>query len=740
MRLDGSDRRRLTDFKAMSWAPYMHPSNQYAIFTSNKLGFSNFELYVTDAMGEKTPVRVSFTDGFDGLPVFSPDGKKLAWTTNRASNGKSHIFIGDWNHQATLDALAQSATRESEPAGGGGGDKSNHAPFLLPDQFSHGLSGGGDRELSPQIPADDLRTEVEYLASDKLEGRMTGSKGAKKTSKYIEKYFKTIGLEPLGDKGKYFQEFLFTSGVIIDKGNNHFELISEAESRKTKYEIDKFFRPLAFTETAEVEGAVVFAGYGLKVPGDDEKGYDSFSGLDVKDKIVLVLRYVPEDVDMERRQELNLYAGLRYKAMTARENGAKGLLVVTGPNSPNAGELIPLKFDQSLASSGICVASISGEVADALLAGTGKTLKELQTALDTENPHAEGAFPLEGIKVKLSTAVKREKKKGRNVIGYLQPAEPDDNTEYLVIGAHYDHIGYGEINSLARKGEEGQIHNGADDNASGTATVLEIAAALVEAKKIKPEIFNFGVVFALWSGEELGIIGSNYFVQNSPVPLENIAAYFNFDMVGRLKDNKFMLRGVGSSNLWAGFIEKKNVVAGFNLKLQNDPYLPTDITSFYQKQIPVMDFFTGAHEDYNRPTDDAETLDYDGMERIAKFVKSILVDVGKKGERPDYAAVERTKATSGQRSSRRAYLGTIPDFSGSDVEGVALSGVRPDGPADKAGIKGGDVIIEFAGQTIKNLYDYSFVLGAVKTDEPTEIVVLRDGKRVTLTITPEARK
>lgn len=738
MRLDGSDRRRLTDFKAMSWAPYMHPSSQYAIFTSNKLGFSNFELFMVDAEGAKDPVRVTFTDGFDGLPVFSPDGEKLAWTSNRTSNGKSQIFIAAWNHQAALDALVESPARQPDPAAGGA--RADQAPYLPLDQVSHGSSGDAGNGLSPEIRAADLRDIVGYLASDEMEGRMTGSKGEKKAGEYIEKSLRKLGLEPLGDKGGYFQEFPFTSGVKVEKGKNKLEVFSQAEGKNAIFEIDKQFRPLAFTENGEVEGEVVFGGYGLKIPGEGEEGYDSYAGVDVEGKVVLVLQYVPEDVDMDRRQELNVFANLRYKAMTARENGARAILVVTGPNSPGAGELIPLKFDQNLAGSGLCAASISGEVAEALFAGSGKTLKEAQTGLDKEDPNAEKAFALEGVKIKIQTGVKREEKKGRNVIGCLPPAQPTDTTTYVVVGAHYDHIGYGEIGSLAHKGEEDQIHNGADDNASGTATVLEIAAALTEARRSSPDQFAFGIIFALWSGEEIGIIGSNYFAKNPPVPLERIAAYFNFDMVGHLTDNKLMLQGVASSNSWNKIIEKKNVVAGFNLKLQNDPYLPTDVTAFYPKKIPVMDFFTGAHVDYNRPTDDPETLDYDNMERIAKFAKSIIADVVKKGERPDYVEVEQPKSKSTERPSTRAYLGTIPDFSAVDVEGVALSGVRAASPADRAGIKGGDVIVGLAGKEIKNLYDYSFVLGAVKIGEPTEIVVLRDGSRLTLTITPEARK
>jgi Tol biopolymer transport system component len=737
MRLDGSDVRRLTDFKAMSWAPYFHPSGKYVIFASNKLGFSNFELFMVDALGEHEPVRVTYTDGFDALPVFSPDGKRLCWTSKRAADGRSQLFLADWNHEAALAAIESAPMRNQsqEPMS----QKSTFSPVPASSDASDGKKDKNG--LSPEISMTDLKSEVGYLASDELEGRMTGTQGTQLAAEYIADRFKEAGLQPLGDYGTYFQTFQFTSGMKMVSDQNHLEINRKDDSKETmSFKVDQDFRPLAFTANGEVEGEVVFAGYGLSVPGKLGEGYDSYAGLDVKDKIVLVLRYVPEEVDMQRRQELNVYAGLRYKAMIAREQGAKALLVVTGPNSPKAGQLVPLSFDRGLAGSGIIAVSIRGEVAEALFAGSGKDLKTVQSELDVENPHAEGGFLLPDVKVKISAAVERIKKSDRNVVGLLAPSVEPIDIEYIVVGAHYDHIGHGEIGSLARKGEEGQIHNGADDNASGTSTVLELAASLSEALKNNPAEFRKAIVFALWSGEELGLIGSSYFVENPPIPLEKVVAYINFDMVGRLRDNKLLLQGVASSNLWRKLIEKRNVAAGFNLVLQDDPYLPTDVTAFYPKEIPVLSFFTGSHEDYNRPTDDAETLNYEDLERIAKFAQTLILDLVKNPQRPDYVKVERTRGQQGGRETLRAYLGTIPDYVAEGEGGVKLSGVRAGGPADKAGLKGGDIIVEFAGQKITNIYDYTYALDAVKIGEPIEVVVLREGERLALTVIPEARE
>ena len=267
---------------------------------------------------------------------------------------------------------------------------------------------------------------------------------------------------------------------------------------------------------------------------------------------------------------------------------------------------------------------------------------------------------------------------------------------------------------------------------------LELATTLSEARQRSPEKFRRGIIFALWSGEELGLIGSTHFVNHPVVPLEKVAAYINFDMVGRLRDNKLILQGVGSSAVWTKLIEKRNIPIGFNLTLQDDPYLPTDVTAFYPKEVPVLSFFTGGHEDYNRPTDDPETLNYTGIERISAFAHGIVLDLISADERPGYVRVERSQSEEGGRDTLRAYLGTIPDYT-TEGAGVKLSGVRAGGPADKAGLKGGDVIVEFGGQEIANIYDYTYALDAVKIGEPVEVVVLRDGKRVKLTVIPEAR-
>ena len=733
MKTDGSDVRRVTDFQSMSWAPFYHPSGQYVIFTSNKLGFENFELFIVDSEGAREPVRVTFTEGFDGLPVFSPDGKRLSWTSARNAEKKSQVFIANWNHEGALAALAAAPLRNV-------GATSQGAPVTAPKSqpaAAEAVVAEGGLNLRPEISSGDLRQQVDWLAGGAREGRAAGSPGALQAAEFLAGYFKGLGLKPSSDT--FFQPFEFDAGVrvLAEKNQLSFSFPAQGGASPSSFVIEQDYRPLSFSDSGEVEGDVVFAGYGLSVPEGNGTRYNSYDGLDVKDKVVLMLRYVPEGVSPQRRAQLNRYAGLRYKVMLARERGAKAVLFAAGPQSPQPGELIPLSGDGTLAGSGILAHSVSGKVAAAMLAAAGKDLKTIQSELDQENPHAEGAFALPQVRARLAVGVERIKKTDRNVVAILPPTQGD---EYIVVGAHYDHLGRGNASSsMARAGEEGAVHPGADDNASGVAVVMELAGALAAERAAHPEKFQRGIVFGLWSGEEIGLIGSAAFCENPPVALGKMAAYFNFDMVGRLRENKLTIQGVGSSKLWRKLIEKRNVAAGFNLALQDDPYLPTDTTSFYPRRIPVMNFFTGAHEDYHRPSDLADKLNYEGAERIAALAKQLILDVAGAPEKPDLARVERSDQGGGSRETLRAYLGTIPDYA-TEVKGVKISGARGGSPAEKAGLKGGDVIVEFGGQKITNIYDYTYGLDAVKIGQPVKVVVERAGQRVEMTVVPEARK
>ncbi len=584
--------------------------------------------------------------------------------------------------------------------------------------------------LTATAPAqtDQLERHVEHLASTELEGRLTGSPGAEKAAVYIIEEMEKLGVKPMPGQDRYRVGFDFTAGTS-DAGTS--VTIRSTEGSESVYREE--VRALSFSSNEEVSGLVYFAGYGLVVPESQGLPYDSYAGADVQDKIVLVLRYFPEDAEPEARTILARYAGLRHKAMMARERGARALLVVTGPHSPNAGELIPMSFDTAISGSGIGAASLTGELADILFEQVAdKTLGQAQKSFDTANPHVTG-FEIPGVELTLDAKVHREKREGNNLVGYLPATTQADTDGYVMLGAHYDHLGRGgHGNSLAKKEEQGQIHFGADDNASGVAAVLEIASRLAEKERTKPLLIGF------WSGEEIGLLGSSHFIKTA-LPADRITAYVNFDMVGRMKDNKLALRAVGTSSVWPRLIEQTNVVVGFDINTSDDPYQPTDVMNFNNAGIPSLDFFTGGHVDYHRPTDVASAINYEDMERVVDFSTLLVEKLMKLDEPPQFVKVERSVEATGSRASLRAFTGTIPDYT-TDVEGLRLSGVIEGGPADEVGLQEGDVIVEFAGHKITNIYDYTYALDAVKIGEPVKVVIQRGDERLEMELTPRARK
>jgi len=583
--------------------------------------------------------------------------------------------------------------------------------------------------LSAQAPAPatatGTRSYVETLASEKFAGREAGSTGEQQAGNYIAAQLARIGARPLPGRQDVFMSFDFTAGsrdggTQLSTGSQRFSAPADVVA-------------LSFSDDATVSAPAVFAGYGIVVPEAQNFGYDSYATLDVKDKAVVVFRYFPEDADKETKSILARYSDLRYKAQAARQRGAKALLVVTGPRSPNAGETVPITFDTALAGSGIPAASISGKAAAALFGS--RSLESVQKEFDSGNPHVAG-FALDGITVELSTKLVREKRTARNVVAYLPATSPVTNVDkpWIVVGAHYDHLGLGKNgNSLASGADAGKPHVGADDNASGSAAVI----AMAEAFSRRP-VRKRNLIVALWSAEELGLIGSNAFVNAPPVPLNQIAAYFNFDMVGRMQDNKLAVQATGSSATWPSLIERANVAAGFNLNLQSDPYQPTDVATFNQASVPSLNFTTGAHLDYHKPSDTADKINYEDLDRIAEFATTIAARLMESDQAPQFVKVDQSSQTV-NRTGVRVFTGTVPDYA-SDAKGLLLGGVIGGGPAEQAGLQKGDVIVEIAGQTIANIYDYTYALELLKIGSPVKVVYMRGTERRETTLTPAARK
>lgn len=575
------------------------------------------------------------------------------------------------------------------------------------------------------------RTHVERLASPAMEGRLAGSPGEQQAAQYLVEQLTRLGARPLPGQSSMLSPFTFTAGSR--DGGSTITVTRDGQA-PAAFRAATEVQALSFSDSAEVSGPAVFAGYGIVVPSSATFGYDSYQGLDVKDRIVVVLRYFPEDADATTRAALARYSDLRYKAQAARQRGAKALVVITGPRSPNAGAVVPMSFDTALAGSGLVAASAGGAVADAIFAAVdGKTLASVQQEFDAGNPHTAG-FAIPGVTLSVSARVVREQQTGRNVVAYL-PATPSAAAvrPWVVIGAHYDHLGRGSAgNSLASADQAGQIHHGADDNASGTAAVLAIADALARVPRKRH------LVVAFWSGEELGLIGSTAFVNAPPVPIAEMAAYLNFDMVGRSTDNKLTVQATGTSPAWPRLLEQANVAAGFDLVLQEDPYQPTDVSSFNGVGVASLAFFTGAHTDYHKPSDTAEKINYEDLDRIAGFAGSITRRLLDADEPPLFTKVEQ-KTETGGRAGLRIFTGTIPDYA-TDVKGLLLGGVIGGGPAEQAGLQKGDIIVELAGQSIANIYDYTYALDLLKIGQPATVVYMRGTARRTTTLTPSARK
>lgn len=579
-----------------------------------------------------------------------------------------------------------------------------------------------------------IQQHVEYLSSELLAGRLTGTKGEEYATRYIANVFSSLGLKPAGDNGRFFQEFTFTAGVSLGPSN-------QLKINHTNLELNREWRPLSFSDTVCFKSSdIVFAGYGITAPAlNGLPAYDSYQGLDVTNKWVLVLRYTPEKISAARRQQLVPYSSPRYKVYLAKNHGAKGIIFVSGPNAKVQDQLMPLSFDASLTGAGIVAISVTDKIIDDLLKDnpTFNSLQSLQNELDLGQHRS---FSLANKPVIAATIdIKHVKKIGRNVLAKLEVSA--DAKQTLVISAHADHLGHGEL-SGSRSEVPGLIHYGADDNASGVASVLEAAALLTQLNTRRTLAGNSNILFAIWSGEELGLLGSSHYVKQVIGHRDRnlrptITANINLDMVGRLREH-LVLQGIGSSSVWSKLIKQVNRNNPIPLLIQNDPYLPTDSTSFYLHGIPAVNFFTGAHDEYHTARDTAATLNYKGIAQITRFLVDLTVLIAKETTAPPYHRMAKKNLKHGR--GFRVYLGTIPDYASNSVAGIALSGVTKNSPAERAGIQQHDVIIGFAGKKIQDIYDYTFVLQSLVVGESVPIIVRRGQKNITLHIIGRSRE
>lgn len=577
---------------------------------------------------------------------------------------------------------------------------------------------------APAFRAEAIRDDIRYLASDPLEGRGSGTPGGRKAAQFIAERFRAAGLQPLGSNGSYFQPFRFTAGVRLGPGNSL--TVRQAGGRPEPLRVKQGFMPLAFARNGTVAGPLVFVGYGISAP---RIKYDDYTGVDVRGKIVVALRQSPDGDDL--KSKFGPFAPLRSKAMTAREKGAVGILFVTGPLTDAREDLGVFRFDASFANSGIGAAIVHRAPIEALLKRQGTSLR------DTQMKIAHGgraSFPIRGASAVLTTRVEREERETANVLGLLPGSDPARREEVVIIGAHYDHLGYGGEGSLARSSAP-QIHHGADDNASGTSGVMELAAYLAHPQSgTRPAR---SLLFACFSGEELGLLGSSYYVKHPAVPLARTVAMINMDMIGRLRGDALTVIGTGTSTAWDGILKAANAPFGLKLQPNASGFGASDQSSFYARDMPVLFFFTGVHPEYHTPADTWEKINAEGEARVLTLVADVARRIADGGERPRFVRADNGRPEMASPSFN-VYLGTIPDYSAT-VEGVQLTGVRESSPAEKAGMRGGDIIVRFGSKAIKNIYDYTFALRDARAGVPVPITVRRGGETRVLRVVPARR-
>jgi Tol biopolymer transport system component len=688
MSADGSEQKQITKLKAMSWAPYFHPSGDYIIFTTNVWGHDNFELYMVDSDGRHEPVRVTDWSGFDGLPVFTPDGQGLAWT-HRNEKGESQIYMAQWNDVAARQALGL-AVKAIEPGLG-----------------------------SPEIRTSDMREWVGYLASSDMKGRASGSIEEGQYTTLIAKRMGDMGLKPWLKTG-FRQPFEFQMGVKLLSDN---EIRVQQDGVEIKpLPLGKSWVPTSFSPSGDYASApITFAGFGIVAPASSSQpAYDSYRGLDVKGHWVMVLPDLPSDISNERRFHLNIYAHLQHKALVAQQRGALGLIVI------NPAAELKLKYSGSSGSTAIPIIELTEAAARSWVPSSGRELKSWRETLDKGEV---GGGLLKGLQLSARIQLEAEKAQAHNVVGVIRVPGA---TETILIGAHGDHLGLGERgNTLQRADERGSPHYGADDNASGVAVVLELAHALADQIREGAWRPKTNLAFAVWSGEELGNLGSSHFIKN--LGREKIRAYLNLDMVGRLRET-LMIQGVASAKEWVSLLEPMALKSPTAFSLQEDPYLPTDALAFYVQKIPILSFFTGAHAEYHTPRDRVELINFPGMLDVAEVVKNV-VKTASSTSRLTYNKVEGGHSPTAGRGFR-LYLGTIPDYTVEGIAGVKISGTSKLSPAEKAGLQTGDIIIELGGTKVTNLQDYVYCLQSMKADVKTPIKVMRQGQVVELSIVP----
>ena len=578
---------------------------------------------------------------------------------------------------------------------------------------------------APQADPARYLSDVKTLASPEMEGRGDGRNGLVLAERMIEKRYKALHLDPAGVKG-YAQPFSVITGARL-KSDNWFT-IQQGDAKKN-LKINQDFVPFSFSASGQGGTSLAFAGYGITAP---EFHYDDYAGLDVKNKFVVLLRYEPPGfAEKSGHHGLTSHAQLVTKAINARNHGARAVIVLNGKLGDGEEDLLTRFGSVSGPENiGVIFVQVKNAAAEPWFQAAGKSLKDVQEQINSSTQPASFDFPA-SLQVSLQVDIETTRATVNNVLAWL----PGKTDEYVIVGAHYDHLGRGNFDSLAPS-QIGQIHPGADDNASGTAGVLELARLLAPQRGQ----LQRSILFMNFAGEELGLLGSAEWVKEPTRPLAKAVAMINMDMIGRIRDDKIYIGGVGTGSTLKSVLEQAQKDEPFKIEYSAGGYSSSDHTSFVARKIPVLFFFSGLHSDYHKPSDSWDKINAPSAARLLDMVESVTLQLANAQQPPAFQVVAEDKPPAGGGGRGYGpYFGSIPDF-GQTENGVKFSDVKPNSPAAKAGLKAGDILVQFGDKPIKNLYDFTDALRRSKVGEVVDVKVLRDGQPITVSVKLEQRK
>jgi hypothetical protein len=570
--------------------------------------------------------------------------------------------------------------------------------------------------LQSQEITDNVKAVIQYLASDELEGRLAGTQGNEKAAAFIIEQFKSIGLQPIG--GSYSQTFDIAyrkklsgkSRVTITKIIKRPGLPPDMWLKaKKNWTPGKEFMPVGVSSNDSASGELAFVGYGISAP---DLNYDDYANIDVKGKIVIIISDSADGQPLDERF-IN-YATLRYKAENAKNHGAVGIVFVKRL-SDSANTFYKFKIGDIMPGCGLPAIQVKRTEIAKYFPKKNKLYPVETRLMETKQPQS---FILPDVSMEINVELDVEKVKVSNVFAMLKGTEKPD--EYIVIGAHFDHLGHGEI-QIKRRSRYPQIYNGADDNASGVAAMLELA------RRFKANPPRHSIIFAGFNAEEMGLLGSSYFANNPPVAIEKIKAMFNFDMVGRLQE-KIIVFGTGSSHTLNSIVKNIATADSIDYATNSEDWGPSDHASFIDKNIPALFFFTGTHEDYNTPRDDWNRINYKGLLKVTDFAERIIRNADSRNE-IDFAT-QHHHGGGHYKSKIKVSFGSIPDFANT-ANGFAIKGCRPDSPCEKAGMQAGDILLSFNGKKVKDIKDFTIYLMEVNPGDTVEIIYLHNGEKIT---------